>query len=114
MLGSVEFDYTGPDVVNVTLIGGVDHDAQTWVDSPSIELSLSATDNVGVDDVNIEGDVVTPGALDYANNVFVELTVGDGPKLVTIIFTDTVGNSSAITTLLIDLEQTVPANPIPK
>src|SRR5690606_779137 len=53
-----------------------------WTNTVNVDLLLDATDPHGPIDVQLSGDVVTPGTFALASPMAVELTAGDGTKTV--------------------------------
>jgi len=109
-------DTAAPSNVSVMISGGA---AST--SSPTVELSIAATDNVGVTGYYISETSTTPSAtapgwtsvtsaISYSANVSFILSSGDGTKTIYVWFKDDVGNVSAPGTASITLDTTAPSN----
>jgi len=91
----------------------------TYTNSPTVTLSLSATDNLGVTGYYLSTSSSTPSALDtgwtsvtstnsYSSNVSYTLISGDGNKTAYVWFKDNSGNVSSSASDSIILDTTAP------
>ena len=91
----------------------------TYINSSTVTLSLSATDNLGVTGYYLSTSSSTPAASDtdwtsvtstnsYSSNVSYTLSSGDGNKTVYIWYKDNSGNVSSISSDSIILDTTAP------
>src|SRR5690606_21023872 len=79
-----------------------------WTNTVNVDLLLDATDPHGPIDVQLSGDVVTPGTFALASPMAVELTAGDGTKTVFVEIHDVLGDLSPMFALVFELDTLAP------
>jgi len=106
---SITLDIIAPSNVSVMINGGAPSTS-----SPTVELSIAATDNTGVTGYYIsETPATAPGwtsvtsTISYSANVPFILSSGDGTKTIYIWFKDDVGNVSVPANASITLDSTI-------
>jgi hypothetical protein len=109
-------DTTAPSNVSIMINNGA-----AGTSSPTVVLSIAATDNVGITGYYISETSTTPSAtapdwasvtstMSYSADVSFILSSGDGTKTIYVWFKDDIGNVSAPATVSITLDTTAPSN----